>query len=179
MSISLYPHNQAAYVSAVTMLSEHKKAAIIHPTGTGKSFIAFKLCADNPDKRICWLSPSEYIFRTQLENLQKASGGYVPENIAFFTYAKLMNMSDDEIKDVRPDYIILDEFHRCGAEMWGIGVQTLLSRYPESPILGLSATAIRYLDNQRDMSDELFSGNVASEMTLGEAIVRGCGEKLD
>ena len=173
MSISLYPHNQAAYVSAVTMLSEHKKAAIIHPTGTGKSFIAFKLCADNPDKRICWLSPSEYIFRTQLENLQKASGGYVPENIAFFTYAKLMNMSDDEIKDVRPDYIILDEFHRCGAEMWGIGVQTLLSRYPESPILGLSATAIRYLDNQRDMSDELFSGNVASEMTLGEAIVRG------
>ena len=40
-------------------------------------------------------------------------------------------------------------------------------------MLGLSATAIRYLDNQRDMSDELFDGNVASEMTLGEAVVRG------
>ena len=39
--------------------------------------------------------------------------------------------------------------------------------------MGLSATAIRYLDNQRDMADELFDGNVASEMTLGEAIVRG------
>lgn len=57
--------------------------------------------------------------------------------------------------------------------MWGLGVKSLLSLYPDVPILGLSATAIRYLDNQRDMSDELFDGNIASEMTLGEAIVRG------
>lgn len=155
------------------MLAECKKAAIIHPTGTGKSFIAFKLCEDNPDKCICWVSPSEYIFKTQLENLEKVSGGYVPDNIAFFTYAKLMNMSDEEIKAICPSYIIFDEFHRCGAEMWGQGVSALLSTYPSTPILGLSATAIRYLDNQRDMADELFDGNVASEMTLGEAIVKG------
>ena len=49
----------------------------------------------------------------------------------------------------------------------------MLKAYPDVPVLGLSATAIRYLDNQRDMTDELFDGNVASEMTLGEAIVRG------
>jgi len=57
--------------------------------------------------------------------------------------------------------------------MWGQSVQRLLQLYPDAPMLGLSATNIRYLDNQRDMSDELFDGNVASEMTLGEAIVRG------
>ena len=57
--------------------------------------------------------------------------------------------------------------------MWGTSVQTLLSSHPHVPVLGLSATAIRYLDNQRDMADELFDGNIASEMTLGEAIVRG------
>lgn len=62
MSINLYPHNQAAYDMALDMLSSTNKAAIIHPTGTGKSFIAFKLCEDFPDKTICWLSPSEYIF---------------------------------------------------------------------------------------------------------------------
>ena len=39
--------------------------------------------------------------------------------------------------------------------------------------MGLSATNVRYLDNQRDMADELFDGCIASEMTLGEAIVRG------
>ncbi len=170
--IDLFEHNQKAYKSAVEMLAETGKAAIIHPTGTGKSFIGFKLCEDNQDKIICWLSPSEYIFKTQLENLKAASGS-TPKNIQFYTYAKLMLMSEREIGEVKPDYIILDEFHRCGAEMWGQGVQNMLNAYPQAPILGLSATNIRYLDNQRDMADELFDGNVASEMTLGEAIVRG------
>lgn len=171
--IHLFSHNQTAYESAISLLNETGKAAVIHPTGTGKSFIGFKLCEDNPGKTIGWLSPSEYIFETQLENLKKASDGYLPENIAFFTYAKLMNMTVEEIDEIKPDYIILDEFHRCGAEMWGKGVETLLEMYRGVPILGLSATAVRYLDNQRDMSDELFDGNVASEITLGEAIVKG------
>ena len=171
--IDLFPHNLTAYESAVEMLAETGKAAIIHPTGTGKSFIAFKLCEDNADKRVLWLSPSEYIFKTQVENLKAVSNGYCPNNIIFYTYAKLMYMGADEIAEIKPDYIVLDEFHRCGAEVWGKGVQNVLSTYPNIPALGLSATNIRYLDNQRDMADELFDGNVASEMTLGEAIVRG------
>lgn len=173
MSIQLFKHNMDAYESALSMLAETGKAAIIHPTGTGKSFIGFKLCEDYPDKTVCWLSPSEYIFKTQLENLAKVSDGYEPENIKFFTYAKLMNLTEDEIGEIEPDFIILDEFHRCGAQEWGKGALNLLKAYPGVPILGLSATNIRYLDNQRDMADELFDGNVASEITLGEAIVRG------
>ena len=173
MGIQLFEHNQIAYEAAMAMLSETGKAAVIHPTGTGKSFIGFMLCAEHPTATVCWLSPSEYIFKTQIENLRVATGGYVPENIRFYTYAKLMNLSKDELSALDFDYIILDEFHRCGAEMWGQGVHTLLSTHSETPILGLSATAIRYLDNRRNMADELFDGCVASEMTLGEAIVRG------
>ena len=173
MGITLFQHNEDAYKAALSLFAEIGKAAIIHPTGTGKSFIAFKLCEDFPDKTICWLSPSEYIFKTQIENLKAVSDGYEPENIVFLTYAKLMGLDENELKEISPDYIVLDEFHRCGAEMWGKGVLNLLDMYPDVPILGLSATAIRYLDNQRDMADELFDGNIASEMTLGEAIVRG------
>ncbi|MBR4881436.1 MAG: DEAD/DEAH box helicase family protein, partial [Clostridia bacterium] len=173
MSIDLFKHNDEAYKSVVTMLKKTGKAAVVHPTGTGKSFIGFKLCEDNPGKRICWLSPSEYIFKTQLENLRKCSDGFVPENITFFTYAKLMNVSKTELEELKLDYIIFDEFHRCGAQMWGDGVNRLLEIYPDTPIVGLSATAIRYLDNQRNMADELFDGCIASDMTLGEAIVRG------
>ena len=154
----------------VVDLRQHLLAAA---TGTGKSFIGFKLCYDNSDKVICWLSPSRYIYQTQLENLKEASGGYEPHNVKFYTYAKLMLLSDENFSEIKPDYIILDEFHRCGAEYWGMGVQKLLEMYPDTPLLGLSATAIRYLDNQRDMTDELFDGNIASEMTLGDAIVRG------
>ncbi len=87
--IELFEHNRKAYDSAVKMLVETGKAAVIHPTGTGKSFIGFKLCEDNPDKNVCWLSPSEYIFKTQTENLKEESDGYFPENVSFFTYAKL------------------------------------------------------------------------------------------
>ena len=172
MAISLFAHNETAYRAADALLAEAGKAAVIHPTGTGKSFIGFKLCEDHPRSRVCWLSPSEYIFKTQQENLA-ATGAEVPENISFCTYAKLLLMRREEMEAIRPDYIILDEFHRCGAQMWGQGVQALLELYPQVPLLGLSATNIRYLDNQRDMAQELFGGNIASEMTLGEAIVRG------
>lgn len=195
MKIELFEHNQTAYHAALAMMKTTGRAAIVHPTGTGKSFIGFKLCEDFPDKVICWLSPSEYIFRTQIENLaasgafgkcyknaavnvaKESHGNFSAENglqnIRFYTYAKLMSMAKAELEEMNPDYIILDEFHRCGARVWGQGVQNLLAMYPDTPVLGLSATAIRYLDNQRDMSDELFDGNVASEMTLGETIVRG------
>ncbi len=214
MEITLFEHNQSAYTAAVDMMQQTGKAAVIHPTGTGKSFIGFRLCADHPDECILWLSPSEYIFKTQLENLKAAAacashaenaprldgGRETPlHNITFCTYAKLMLMDDAEIHAIcrnpaeqtnadrtppdqtenggrsnnTPSWIILDEFHRCGAKCWGQGVARLLAAFPDVPILGLSATNIRYLDNQRDMADELFDGNIASEMTLGEAIVRG------
>ena len=173
MAISLFEHNATAYHAALSMMQKTGKAAIVHPTGTGKSFIGFKLCEDNPNKKICWLSPSEYIFKTQLENLSAVSDGYAPNNIAFFTYARLMNLSAEEIGDIKTDFIVLDEFHRAGAEEWGKGVQRLLKCYDNRPILGLSATNVRYLDNQRDMACELFDGKIASYMTLGEAIVRG------
>ena len=79
------------------MLGETGKAAIIHPTGTGKSFIGFKLCEQHPDKRICWLSPSSYIFETQLEALKAAADGYAPENITFYTYAKLTILTAEDL----------------------------------------------------------------------------------
>ena len=170
--IDLFDHNRIAYESALSMLTESGRAAVVHPTGTGKSFIGFKLAEDNPDASVCWLSPSEYIFKTQIENL-KATGVPEQKNVRFFTYAKLMMMDAAGLEEIRPDYIVLDEFHRCGAQMWGGGVQKLLAMYPQAAVLGLSATNIRYLDNQRDMADELFDGNIASEMTLGEAVVRG------
>ncbi len=43
MAISLYKHNEEAWLAAREMLEEAGKAAVVHPTGTGKSFIGFKL----------------------------------------------------------------------------------------------------------------------------------------
>lgn len=166
MSIHLFEHNQKAYEAVTEMLEKDGMAAVIHPTGTGKSMIAFKLVEEHPLNHFLWLSPSEYIYQTQVENLNMKF-----PNIQFMSYSRLMK-NEDCIETLHPDYIILDEFHRCGAREWGKSIGKLLNTYPDARRLGLSATNIRYLDNQRNMAEEIFNGKIASEMTLGEAIVR-------
>ena len=176
VALRLFEHNEKAYHAAVWMMEQYGKAAIVHPTGTGKSYIAFKLIEDNPEKVVIWLSPSEYIFKTQLESLKRNDPDFPLANVHFYTYAKLMCCTQaqlDEIAAQKPAYIILDEFHRAGAECWGESTVALLRLCPDARLLGLTATNIRYLDNNRDMAEELFDSRVASDMTLGEAIVRG------
>ncbi len=154
------------------MLKTYGRAAVIHPTGTGKSFIAFKLIEEHPDAQFLWLSPNDYIFESQRRNV---SGNF--NNVVHMTYTRLIRMNEEELNLLCSEYIILDEFHRCGAYCWGTGVERLLKNCPRAKVLGLSATPIRYLDNCRNMAEELFTVKgklcVASEMTLGEAIVRG------
>ena len=48
-----------------------------------------------------------------------------------------------------------------------------METHRHAKLLGLSATHIRYLDHYRNMAEELLDNCIASEMTLGEAIVRG------
>ena len=176
VALRLFEHNEKAYRAAVRMMEQYGKAAIVHPTGTGKSYIAFKLIEDNPEKVVIWLSPSEYIFKTQLESLKRNDPDFPLANVHFYTYAKLMCCTQaqlDEIAAQKPAYIIFDEFHRAGAECWGESAVALLKLCPDAKLLGLTATNIRYLDNNRDMAEELFDSRVASNMTLGEAVVRG------
>ena len=62
-------YNQRAYESADLLMNTEGKAAVIHPTGTGKSFIAFKLAEQHRDDKILWMAPSEYIYQTQVNLL--------------------------------------------------------------------------------------------------------------
>ena len=82
-------------------------------------------------------------------------------------------MRGDEMAALRPDAIMLDEFRRGGAPTWQRSLAQLLSIYPEVKLLDRSTTNISYLDNRHDMTDELFDGCIASEITLGGAIARG------
>lgn len=175
VSITLFAHNLTAYASAVSMLEVTGKAAVVHPTGTGKSFIAFKLVEDHSEKIFLWLSPSEYIFKTQVEAVQREDPSLRLDNVTFYTYAKLIYWTDAEFEVVaqeKPDYIILDEYHRGGAPEWEKSLRRLLDVCQGAKLLGLSATNVRYLDNRRDMAQELFDGCIASELSLGEAIAQ-------
>ena len=175
MGIELFSHNKTAYDAAMDMIADCGKAAVIHPTGTGKSMIAFQLVLEHPNDRVYWLAPSAYIYQTQVRRLAEVMPDFKSEmlsNVSFMTYARLL-VHENEMDGFAPDWIICDEFHRAGSREWGRCVQNLLHMYPNAKVLGLSATNIRYLENQRDMAEELFDGNIASQMSLGQAIAAG------
>lgn len=173
MTIELFEHNNDAYNKLYESLSTGNKAAIVHPTGTGKSYIGFKLAEQNPNKRFLWLVPNMNICSVQVNNLINAYPDIDLGNVWFLTYGRLMRLTDKELRNVIFDYIIFDEFHRCGAPCWGIGVKRLLIKQPNAKIIGLSATNIRYLDGRRDMAEELFDSNIVSHISLGEAMATG------
>lgn len=172
MSVELLPHNQKAYKNVKEILKINDKVAVVHPTGSGKSFIALKLMEENPDKKVIYLSPSVQIMNQLKNNMVKY--GIKPNNIERITYQKLTAMSEDDIAKVNGDIIVLDEFHHCGAPKWGETIQNLLKNNPNAKVLGLSATPMRYFDgNIRDMAEELFEENIASEISLSDAIADG------
>lgn len=174
MPITLKPHNIETYEKVNEDIKKNNKTAVIQPTGTGKMYIALKYVEDNKEKKAIYIAPSNAILHDVKKNI--FSEGMTMQdfpNLKRITYQKLATLSDEEIEKLGADIIIVDEFHHCGAPVWGKGVERLIERNPNAKILGFSATPIRYTDGLRDMADEMFENNVASEMTLEEAIDRG------
>ena len=122
--IELYPHNQAALNHLEEALKYTRRAAVIQPTGTGKSFVALAFIERRPNNSFLYLAPSTHIF-----NQLKHHAGHtdVLLHTTMMTYQKLCLLHEDELGKLEPDYIILDEFHRCGADDWGSAVDHLLA----------------------------------------------------
>ena len=156
----LYPHNREAYEKVAEAFRHGNRAAVVHATGTGKSFIIEAVAADYG--RVAVIAPNNYVLAEVRKRAIRAD---------FLTYPTVMAMKD--FPEDRYDLIVLDEFHRAGAECWGQGIESLLQANPDAKVLGTTATEIRYLDGARNMADELFWGNVVSRLPLTEAWLRG------
>ena len=157
MRTNLLPHNRLAYQMVMQSLSKHDRTCIVHPTGTGKSYLT--AAVSEKYKRILILAPNNFA----IDEVKKVT--YWHKGIDYMTYSLLMYRGASDNYDL----IVLDEFHRAGADMWGDAVKRLISENPQAKVLGTSATPVRFLDKERDMSVELFDGNIASQMSLGEA----------
>lgn len=178
MEIELYEHNEIAYQKLSEYLKTHQLASIDHATGTGKSFIIAKYLNDYKDKKVLYLTPTYLIFTQLIDhhfpkiNLNKNDFPNL-DNIIY------RNMLKENMEDIASKYdiIVLDEYHRCGAKEWGTKIKELKKiiqeKYPEKKIIGLTATPTRYLDNERNMNEELFEGASVSIITLGDAILQG------
>ena len=175
MGLELYKHNQKAYEKVKAMFEHENHVAIVHATGTGKSFISMKWLFDNKDKKCLFLAPT-YEIHDQFEEHVKSQGLSLKKdfpNLQFAIYSNLMRKSDKDLKKLQVDNIVLDEFHRCGAPEWSKSINKVIGYNADAKVLGISATPIRYLDNNKNMAEELFHGNIASEITLVDAIRDG------
>ncbi|MDY8021212.1 Helicase associated domain protein [Paenibacillus polymyxa] len=164
--IELYPHNQETYDKIIEAWKTQNRVATVQATGTGKTFLILKCLFTYPDVNKVVLTPSNHILDQLSSKVDELP------NTTLLTYTELSFMSKEAIQQLNASMIVLDEFHRCGAEKWGEGVNRLITAFPDAKLLGTTATPIRYLDGERDMSDELFDGNVVTNLNLTEAIVK-------
>ena len=171
MSIELKAHQQEAYDGITEEFKNGNRAAVVHPTGTGKSYIALKLIEDNQEKQVLYLAPSISILHQIKENSIKHNGQMF-SGLERMTYRKLSRLSSEQMREINPDIIVLDEFHHCGAPVWGASVDKLCDMFPNAKVLGLSATPIRYFDGNIDMAEEMFGEHVVSEISFIEALER-------
>lgn len=163
MRTVLKRHNEIAYKKVMAALETGRMTCVCHPTGTGKSYIAAAV-AESFGK-VLILAPNDFVLDQVHDVLAWKKG------VTYHNYPWLIH----NIYDVTEQYdlIILDEFHRAGAPEWGAAIGLLIDTQPQAKVLGTTATPMRHLDGNRNMADELFAGNVASELTLGEAMSRG------
>lgn len=172
----LFEHNEQAYRMLRESLKNNKCTTINHATGTGKSFIALKYLYENRDKKYLYLAPTYPIIEQLLADCYKI--GLTPEDINIDTmiYRNLLQMDMDELYK-KYDGIIFDEYHRTGARETYKKIKQLKLKLQESndskKFIGLTATPVRYLDDERNMTQEIFDGNVASSISLSQAMLEG------
>ena len=182
--LELQEHQQDAYTAVQKTYEQGNRAAVVIPTGCGKSFIALKLMEDNRDKNILFLAPTIAIRNQMYNYIAKYIVGEEPNserpakkiakehfpNLEIRLYQTLLKVSDEDMEKYHADIIIMDELHRTGAEKWGEKVNTLLEKNPNAKILGLTATPERM--DEQNVIDKLFEGNISYELTLVEALRR-------
>lgn len=173
-SVELFEHNEIGYQKLNQVLIDNDSAVINHATGTGKSFIAIKFMHENRDKKVLYLAPTYFILR-QLERDCKKLGISIEDlNVDRMIYRGLLGQ-DMEALYKKYDVIIFDEFHRLGAKdtYKQLKKLKLLQKQDatKKKFIGLSATPIRYLDRERNMTEELFDGVEASRLSLSEAML--------
>ena len=171
--VNLYEHNLKAYENIQKIFQTKRKACIIQPTGSGKSYLILKLIEGYAEqgRDIIIIEPQKYIFeqlRKKMDKYELTSG-----NIKFLTYSALGKINDEKIQEYHsPKLVLVDEMHRAGAPIWGSGLQKMFALFPsDCKYVGFSATPIRFLDGMRNMAEELFDGCIANEISLADAIL--------
>lgn len=173
MSMTLNPVNEAAFQKAVQSLETLNRAAVFHPTGTGKSCIAWKVVEAHPQTTFFWLVAGAQRLALRQAELTRYNGGTLPGNVRFCDCEKLAAATPEQwvrLGEQKPGCIVLDCYHELSAVCWAQSVQKLLRMCPQAKVLGLG------VPNGAPVcaaTQELFADCIVSHMTVAEAMAAG------
>ena len=173
MSMTLNPVNEAAFQKAVQSLETLNRAAVFHPTGTGKSCIAWKVVEAHPQTTFFWLVAGAQRLALRQAELTRYNGGILPGNVRFCDCEKLAAATPEQwvrLGEQKPGCIVLDCYHELSAVCWAQSVQKLLRMCPQAKVLGLG------VPNGAPVcaaAQELFADCIVSHMTVAEAMAAG------
>lgn len=173
MSMTLNPVNEAAFQKAVQSLETLNRAAVFHPTGTGKSCIAWKVVEAHPQTTFFWLVAGAQRLALRQAELTRYNGGTLPGNVRFCDCEKLAAATPEQwvrLGEQKPGCIVLDCYHELSAVCWAQSVQKLLRMCPQAKVLGLG------VPNGAPVcaaAQELFTDCIVSHMTVAEAMAAG------
>ena len=173
MSMTLNPVNEAAFQKAVQSLETLSRAAVFHPTGTGKSCIAWKVVEAHPQTTFFWLVAGAQRLALRQAELTRYNGGTLPGNVRFCDCEKLAAATPEQwvrLGEQKPGCIVLDCYHELSAVCWAQSVQKLLRMCPQAKVLGLG------VPNGAPVcaaAQELFADCIVSHMTVAEAMAAG------
>lgn len=173
MSMTLNPVNEAAFQKAVQSLEPLNRAAVFHPTGTGKSCIAWKVVEAHPQTTFFWLVAGAQRLALRQAELTRYNGGTLPGNVRFCDCEKLAAATPEQwvrLGEQKPGCIVLDCYHELSAVCWAQSVQKLLRMCPQAKVLGLG------VPNGAPVcaaAQELFADCIVSHMTVAEAMAAG------
>lgn len=173
MSMTLNPVNEAAFQKAVQSLKTLNRAAVFHPTGTGKSCIAWKVVEAHPQTTFFWLVAGAQRLALRQAELTRYNGGTLPGNVRFCDCEKLAAATPEQwvrLGEQKPGCIVLDCYHELSAVCWAQSVQKLLRMCPQAKVLGLG------VPNGAPVcaaAQELFADCIVSHMTVAEAMAAG------
>lgn len=173
MSMTLNPVNEAAFQKAVQSLETLNRAAVFHPTGTGKSCIAWKVVEAHPQTTFFWLVAGTQRLALRQAELTRYNGGTLPGNVRFCDCEKLAAATPEQwvrLGEQKPGCIVLDCYHELSAVCWAQSVQKLLRMCPQAKVLGLG------VPNGAPVcaaAQELFADCIVSHMTVAEAMAAG------
>lgn len=173
MSMTLNPVNEAAFQKAVQSLETLNRAAVFHPTGTGKSCIAWKVVEAHPQTTFFWLVAGAQRLALRQAELTRYNGSTLPGNVRFCDCEKLAAATPEQwvrLGEQKPGCVVLDCYHELSAVCWAQSVQKLLRMCPQAKVLGLG------VPNGAPVcaaAQELFADCIVSHMTVAEAMAAG------